>query len=76
MVVYRIMWLGGLCVGVHGTDIKLLSPQQAKSSIQYRNTKLKLLKTNAVTWFNKMCRNKQLTLKYINKPRHTDTQAT
>jgi hypothetical protein len=47
-------------------NIKQLLPQQAKSTIQYRNTELKLLKTNAAIWISKMCRNKQLTPKYIN----------
>jgi hypothetical protein len=46
---------------MHDTNIKLLMPQQAKSIIQYRNTKLKLLKTNAAVWFKKMCRNKRTT---------------
>ena len=30
----------------------------------YKNTKLKLLKTNSANWFNKMCKIKQL------KPKH------
>jgi hypothetical protein len=51
---------------MHGMNIKLLVPQEAKSTIQYKNTKLKLLKTNASIWFKKMCRNKQHTPKYIN----------
>jgi hypothetical protein len=33
-------------------NIKLLLPQRAKLTIQYRNTKLKLLKTKAAIWFN------------------------
>jgi hypothetical protein len=41
-------------------------PQQAKSTIKYNSTKLKLLKTNAAIWFNKTCRSKHLTPKYIN----------
>jgi hypothetical protein len=40
--------------------------QQAKLCNNYKNTKLKLLKTNAATWFNKVCKTKQLTPKYIN----------
>jgi len=31
----------------------------------YKNTREKLLQTNAAIWFNKMCRFKQLTPKYI-----------
>jgi hypothetical protein len=33
-----------------GMNIKLLMPQQAKSTVQYKNTKLKLLQTNAAVW--------------------------
>jgi hypothetical protein len=33
-------------------NIKLLLPQQEKSTIQYSNTKLKLLKAIAAIWFN------------------------
>ena len=32
----------------------------------YKNTKLKLLKTNAAIWFNKLCRIRQLKPNYIN----------
>jgi hypothetical protein len=44
-----------------------------------RNTKEKLHKTNAAIWFNKMCKYKQLTPKYIvikikgNNPRNQKT---
>ena len=31
-----------------------------KNYISYKNTKLKLLKTNAVIWFNNICKTKQL----------------
>jgi hypothetical protein len=40
--------------------------QQAKLHNIYKNTKLKLLKTNAGIWFNKMCRDRQLKPNYIN----------
>jgi len=39
---------------------------QAKLSTVYKNTRLKLLKTNVAIWFNKMCRIKHLRPKYIN----------
>jgi len=31
----------------------------------YKNTREKLLQTNAAIWFNKVCRFKQLTPKYV-----------
>jgi hypothetical protein len=40
--------------------------RQAKVYNSYKNTKLKLLKTNAALWFNKICKTKQLQPKYIN----------
>jgi len=44
---------------MHGVTIKIVNAQQAKLN-NYKNTKLKLLKTNAAICFNKMCK--------INKP--------
>jgi len=37
----------------------MISAQQAKLN-NYKNTKLKLLKTNAAIWFNKLCKIRQL----------------
>jgi hypothetical protein len=37
----------------------------AKETHQYRNTKQKLYKTNTAIWYNKICREKQLTPNYI-----------
>jgi hypothetical protein len=51
---------------MHGETIKIIIAQQAKLRTNYKNTKLQLLKTNAATWFNKMCRIKQLKPNYIN----------
>ena len=50
---------------MHGTAIKVINAQQAKLHNTFKNTKLKLLKTNAAIWFNKMCKAKQLTPKYF-----------
>ena len=50
---------------MHGETIKLIRDQQAKLRNICKNTKLKLLKTNTVMWFNKICRDKQLQLQYI-----------
>jgi len=52
---------------MHGVEsIKIIDAQQAKLINNYRNTKFNLLKTNATTWYNKICRNSQLTPKYVN----------
>jgi len=51
---------------MHGATIKIVSAQQAKLNNNYKNTKLKLLKTNASVWFNKMCEVKQLKPNYVN----------
>jgi hypothetical protein len=44
--------------------ITTIEAQQAKI-YNYKNTKLKLLKTNAAMWLNKLCKTKQLTPKYF-----------
>jgi len=46
-------------------NMKIVNTQQAKMCNTYKNTKLKLLKTNAALWFNKMCTIKHLRPKYI-----------
>jgi hypothetical protein len=51
---------------MHGATIKIVSAQQARLNNNYKNTKLKLLKTNAAIWFNKICRDRQLKPNYIN----------
>jgi len=43
----------------------VVNAKQAKLN-NYKNTRLKLLKTNAAIWFNKMCKVKQLKPNYIN----------
>ena len=51
---------------MHGaTHIKVINAQQAKAINRYRNTREKLLRTNAAIWFNKRCRAQQLCPKYI-----------
>ena len=37
----------------------------AKPTHQFKNINIKLYKTNAAIWYNKMCRLKQLTPNYI-----------
>jgi len=51
---------------MHGATIKTVNAQQANLNNNYKNTRLKLLKTNAAKWFNKMCKVKQLKPNYIN----------
>jgi hypothetical protein len=51
---------------MHGTTIKIFDAQQAKLRNNYKNTNLKLLKTNVAIWFNKMCKIKHLKPNYIN----------
>jgi hypothetical protein len=50
---------------MHGPSCKMVLLQQAKLNNTYKNTGLKLLKTNAAIWFNKQCRSKEYTPKYI-----------
>ena len=45
---------------MHGTCIKIREAQQAKIYNNYRNTRLKLLKMNAIIWFNKICKTKPM----------------
>jgi hypothetical protein len=40
-------------------NLTIINARQAKVCNNYKNTKLKLLKTNAALWFNKMCKIKQ-----------------
>ena len=51
-----------------------MNAQQAKSYHKYKNTKLKLLKTVAAIWYNKMCRTKQVKPNYINIKTNGRTQ--
>ena len=46
--------------------MKIINAQQAKTHNNYKNTKLKLIKTNAAIWYNKMCKVKGLKPNYIN----------
>jgi hypothetical protein len=39
---------------MHGTTTKIIDAQQAKLCNNYKNTKLKLLKTNAAIWFKRV----------------------
>jgi hypothetical protein len=50
---------------MHGETVKLISAQQAKP-YNFKKTKLKLLKTKAAIWYNKICRDNQLQPAYIN----------
>jgi len=50
---------------MHGANMKIVDAKQAKTCYTYKSTRLKLIKTNAALWFNKMCRIKQLKPNYI-----------
>jgi hypothetical protein len=43
---------------MHGANMKIVNAQQARICNIYKNTRLKLLKTIAALWFNKMCKSK------------------
>jgi len=46
---------------MHGQqNIKICVAKQAEQLHQYKNTKIKLYKSNAAIWCNKTCRIKQL----------------
>ena len=42
-------------------NVKFINAQQAKQTYKYKNIKEKLYKNNAAIWYNKSCRQKQLT---------------
>jgi hypothetical protein len=50
---------------MHGTGIEIIEVQQAKIYNTYKNTRLKLLKTNAAIWFNKMFYNIEISTTII-----------
>jgi len=45
---------------MHGVTLKFVNVQQAKPYNIYKNTKSKLLKTNAAVWFSKICQDRQM----------------
>jgi len=51
---------------MHGERIKVVNAKQARQHNNFKNTKCKLLRTNAAIWFNKMCRIRQIKPNYIN----------
>ena len=52
---------------MHGTRTKIIEAQQGKVYNNYKNTRLKLLKTNAVFLFNKIRKTKQMAPKSFRK---------
>ena len=64
------MYLVGLhiyCRMIHGPyNIKLINAQQAKETHKYENIKIKLYKCIAAIWYNKTCKLRKLTPRYIN----------
>jgi hypothetical protein len=56
-------------------NLKIPNAQQAKSVHGYENIKTKILRGNAAIWFNKICKEKNLTPRYINiKIKSNNTQ--
>ena len=52
---------------MHGQqNIKICNAEQAKHLYRYKNIKTKLYKCNAAIWYNKTCRMKHVTPRYIN----------
>ena len=52
---------------MHGQqNIKIYDAKQTKQVYQYKNTKIKLYKSNAAIWYNKTCRIKQIIPTYVN----------
>ena len=48
-------------------NIKICNPQQTKHLYRHKNIKTKLYKYNAAIWYNKTCRIKHVTPRYINR---------
>jgi hypothetical protein len=44
------------CKNAWSASFKIIDVQQAKLIDSYRNTKYKLIKTNAAIWYKKICR--------------------
>jgi hypothetical protein len=51
---------------MHGAKVKFVNAEQARLHNNFRNTKCKLLRTNAAIRFNKMFKIKQVNPKYVN----------
>jgi hypothetical protein len=57
-------------------NVKFISAQQAKQIYHFKNIKERLYKTNALAWYNKTCRELQLTPIYISiKGKRTNHQS-
>jgi len=51
---------------MHGTtSLKFIDAKQAKDIYHYKNIKRKLYRINVAIWYNKTCRQRQLTA-YVN----------
>jgi len=48
----------------------ITTPVGAKQVNQYKNTKIKLYKSNAAIWYNKTCRTTHLIPTYVNTDSH------
>jgi hypothetical protein len=59
-----------MLLSMHGSTMKFSNAQQEKIINNYQNTRLKLLKTKAAIWFNRMCKIKQGVLFYTADSTH------
>jgi hypothetical protein len=50
---------------MHGAKVKIVNAKQARLHNNFKNTKCKLLRTNAAIRFNKMCKIKQVNPNYV-----------
>jgi hypothetical protein len=51
---------------MHSEIIRIMDAERANLLNNFKNTKGKLLKTNAAIWFNKMCKIRQVKPNYVN----------
>ena len=55
--------------------MKFIKAQQAKAYNIYKNTKLKLLRTDAATWYNKLCRTMGIQSNYITTRQYSNNKS-
>ena len=52
---------------MHGTmSFKVIDAKQVKDIYRYKNIRRKLYRINTAIWYNKTCRQRQLTPAYVN----------
>jgi len=67
LVIMGVLVLFVYYIMMHGNmNIRFINAKQAKGVHTYKSIKRKLYRTTTAIWFNKTCRDKQLTHNYIN----------